>query len=84
MADKQYEEMISILEPNAQQFIFTSPQSSRAKNPAELQKLVPRSETTSTIEEAIAYARVKAPPDTTILICGSLYLVGEARGLLHT
>jgi dihydrofolate synthase/folylpolyglutamate synthase len=84
MADKQYEEMISILEPNAQQFIFTSPQSSRAKDPAELQKLVLRSETTSTIEEAIAYARVKAPPDTTILICGSLYLVGEARGLLHT
>src|SRR5205823_11509857 len=34
MADKQFEEMIAILEPHAQQFIFTRPQSSRAQDPS--------------------------------------------------
>ena len=83
MADKQFEEMISILKPHARQFIFTRPQSSRAKDPQELQHLVPGSETASTVAEAIQRARRDAPADATILICGSLYLVGEARPLLN-
>jgi len=32
---------------------------------------------------AIRYARVNAPEGVTILICGSLYLVGEARPMLE-
>jgi dihydrofolate synthase / folylpolyglutamate synthase len=82
MADKQFEEMISILKPHAQQFVFTRPQSARAKEPADLQKLVPGSRTAGTVAEAIQYATEQAPADTTILICGSLYLIGEARPLL--
>jgi len=82
MADKQYEEMISILKPHAQQFTFTRPQSPRAKEPADLAKLVPGSHTEGTVAKAIQYATEHAPADTTILICGSLYLIGEARPLL--
>jgi dihydrofolate synthase / folylpolyglutamate synthase len=82
MADKPFAEMIEILRPHARQFIFTRPQSPRAKDPADLQRLVPGSELTPTVVEAIERARATAPPDSTILICGSLYVIGEARPLL--
>jgi len=82
MADKQFEEMIAILEPHAQQFIFTRPQSSRAKDPSELGRLAPGSRVERTVADAIKYARIHAPSNTTILICGSLYLIGEARPML--
>jgi dihydrofolate synthase / folylpolyglutamate synthase len=83
MADKQFEEMIGILKPHAKQFIFTKTQSSRAKDPVELQKLVPGSRVEESVAGAIEYARISAPPHMTILICGSLYLVGEARAMLE-
>src|SRR5262249_32462613 len=82
MADKEYEAMLAILRPHARQFVFTKPQSSRAKEPAELQKLVPDSHLESTVPAAISYAGHNAPDGTTILICGSLYLIGEARSAL--
>jgi dihydrofolate synthase/folylpolyglutamate synthase len=82
MADKQYEEMLGILKPHVQQFVFTKPQNSRAKDPAELQRLIPQSHAEADLPEAIAYARAHAPAGATILVCGSLYLIGEARPLL--
>jgi len=82
MADKQYEEMLSILKPYARQFVFTKPQNARAKDPAALQALFPASVMEPTVAGAMAYAREHAPAGTTILICGSLYLIGEARGIL--
>jgi dihydrofolate synthase/folylpolyglutamate synthase len=83
MADKQYEEMISILRPHAQQFVFTKPKNSRAKEPRDLQALVPGSRSELTSEDAITFAETHAPAGSTILICGSLYLIGEARSVLH-
>jgi len=83
MADKQFEEMISILKPHARQFVFTRTQSGRAKDPVELQALIPESQATMSITEAIQTAVRRAPADTTILICGSLYLIGEARPILR-
>jgi dihydrofolate synthase/folylpolyglutamate synthase len=83
MADKQYEEMIDILKPHAEQFIFTKPQGRRAKDAAELQALVPGSVAQADVGGAISYAREHAPAGTTILICGSLYLIGEARSMLQ-
>jgi folylpolyglutamate synthase/dihydropteroate synthase len=82
MADKQYEEMLAILKPHAKQFVFTKPQSSRAKDPADLQRIVPSSLVKETVGGAISYARDQAPAGTTILICGSLYVIGEARSIL--
>jgi len=83
MADKQFEEMIAILEPHARRFIFTQPKSSRAKDPSELGKLVPGSQVERAVADAIQYARIHAPSNMTILICGSLYLIGEARPMLE-
>jgi dihydrofolate synthase/folylpolyglutamate synthase len=83
MADKQYPEMIEILASHARAFVFTKAASSRAKDPAELQRLVTGSETKPSVAEAIEYARDNAPADSTILICGSLYLIGEARAMLQ-
>jgi dihydrofolate synthase / folylpolyglutamate synthase len=82
MADKQYKEMVAILEPHARQLIFTKAQSSRATDPAELQKLVAGSRTEPSLTDAIQFARDHVPADTTVLICGSLYLIGEARAIL--
>jgi dihydrofolate synthase / folylpolyglutamate synthase len=83
MADKQYEAMLGLLKPHAQQIIFTRPQSNRAKDPAELQSLVAGSLVIPNAGEAIQYARQHASAQQTILICGSLYLIGEVRGLLN-
>ena len=81
MADKHFEEMISILKPHARQFVFTKPQSSRAKDPLELQKLAPGAHVEESVARAIEFARQRAPVNMTILICGSLYLVGETLSL---
>jgi dihydrofolate synthase/folylpolyglutamate synthase len=79
MADKNFEEMLTILIPHTRQFVFTKPQSSRALDPNALRPLVSGSHVEESVTDAIEYARNHAPGDTTILICGSLYLVGEAR-----
>jgi dihydrofolate synthase/folylpolyglutamate synthase len=82
MADKQFGEMISILKPHARQFIFTRPETGRAKDPSELQRFVPGSQAAAPVSEALRLAAEQAPPEATILVCGSLYLIGEARRLL--
>ncbi|HEY2381914.1 MAG TPA: folylpolyglutamate synthase/dihydrofolate synthase family protein [Terriglobia bacterium] len=83
MADKQYQEMIAALKPHARQFVFTQPHNSRSKDPVDLQALVPGSQARSDPGDAISYAKSHAPEGSTILICGSLYLIGEARSMLH-
>jgi dihydrofolate synthase / folylpolyglutamate synthase len=82
MADKQYPEMIDLLVPRVRQWIFTRPQSPRAKDPAEMSRLIPGSVVCDDIRASIAYARQHAPQGTTVVICGTLYLVGEARSCM--
>jgi folylpolyglutamate synthase/dihydropteroate synthase len=62
---------------------MTRPQNSRAVDPRELAVLVPDSIVKDDIQSAIAYARDHAPKGTPVLVCGSLYLIGEARAVLH-
>jgi dihydrofolate synthase/folylpolyglutamate synthase len=83
MADKQCEEMITILKPHAQRFVFTKPKSSRAEEPTDLQRLVPDSHAEPALDNAVSYAQKHARANSTILICGSLYLIGEARSMLQ-
>jgi dihydrofolate synthase/folylpolyglutamate synthase len=83
MADKQFEQMIAILKPHARQFIFTKTQSTRAADPVQLQNLVTGSHVEATVREAIEYGRKHAAAGSTILICGSLYMIGEARAMLE-
>ena len=82
MADKSYEPMLNLLKPHARGMIFTRGESARFLDPSVLQKLVPGSRVTNSLAEAIAYARSTSSPSETVLVCGSLYLIGEARTLL--
>jgi folylpolyglutamate synthase/dihydropteroate synthase len=45
--------------------------------------LVPGSVVETDVSRAISYAREHAPAGATVLICGSLYLIGEARSMLQ-
>jgi dihydrofolate synthase/folylpolyglutamate synthase len=83
MADKQYDEMLQVLRPHVRQFIFTKPHSSRAKDPTELAKIIPEARIQSSPAAAIAYAKVNAPEGSVVVICGSLYLIGEVRDMLE-
>jgi folylpolyglutamate synthase/dihydropteroate synthase len=37
----------------------------------------------ASVTDAIHFASAHAPAGTTVLICGSLYLIGEARAVLQ-
>jgi dihydrofolate synthase/folylpolyglutamate synthase len=85
MADKNYEGMLAQLRPHvrdARDVVFTKVAGSRSKEPAELQELWPGSRVAATPREAIELMRSQAKPDDTVLICGSLYLIGDARAML--
>lgn len=80
MADKQYVEMLDMLRPHVTTATFTRTGGERAKDPFELQRLWPGSQVAASAADAIALLR-KSSRDP-ILVCGSLYLVGEARHVL--
>jgi dihydrofolate synthase/folylpolyglutamate synthase len=84
MADKDFEKMLDLLRPRVRQMIFTRVQGSRSKSPVELQALWPNSVVADSPAEAIALARAGVQPQETVVVCGSLYLIGEIRSLLES
>lgn len=84
MSDKDYESMLLRLRPRVRQMIFTKPEGSRSKEPAELQTLWPDAAITASPREAIDLARAKFGADETVVVCGSLYLIGEVRSMLKS
>ena len=83
MQDKNYEEMLALLRPHAREIILTKASSPRSADPSKLKELVPEARIEPSIGEAVAYVRSNASPDETVLVCGSLYLIGEARAVLQ-
>jgi dihydrofolate synthase/folylpolyglutamate synthase len=83
MADKDYEGMLKQLQPHVREAVFTKVAGSRSKDPVELQQLWPGSRASASVRQAIAAARLECAADETVLICGSLYLIGEARSVLE-
>jgi dihydrofolate synthase / folylpolyglutamate synthase len=79
LRDKAVAEMTSILFPLAHQVILTAPANSRAMPPEEIS--APGAWVTHSVAEAVAQLSV-VPPEDVVFIAGSLYLAGEARGLL--
>jgi folylpolyglutamate synthase/dihydropteroate synthase len=63
--------------------IFVKVQAPRSKDPEELRHLVRGSRIEPSVRAAIAYAQAHAPAEMSVLICGSLYLIGEARAALQ-
>jgi dihydrofolate synthase/folylpolyglutamate synthase len=76
--DKDYQKNLKILEPLAEKFIFTKPDSPRALEPQALKKLT---RINSIIEQdpvkACLKAVEKASPNDIICVAGSIYLSGK-------
>jgi dihydrofolate synthase/folylpolyglutamate synthase len=86
LADKELAPMLETLARVATRLIATAPASPRALPAARLAERVPRGVLTEVFESAAAAVRHAidtAGPDDVVLVCGSLYLVGEVRALLR-
>jgi len=83
MRDKAVAEMTAILFPRARHVIATAPAQARALRPETLRSLTDHDSVrvAPDLTSALLQAR-EAPPEHAILITGSLFLVGEARGIL--
>lgn len=89
MRDKQLEEMGRALFPAARHLVLTEPKNARAATVEELLRAVPVPPSSSTIalapssRDALAVARTHTEPGGLVCVTGSLYLVGEVKGLLE-
>jgi dihydrofolate synthase / folylpolyglutamate synthase len=80
LADKDYVEMLALLAPRAQRVVLTTPASPRAKDPAELASLLgDREGVLVEPDPAQALERALALGGEILVVCGSIYLVGEIR-----
>ncbi len=86
--EKPVKAMLQVLLPEADTAVFTVPHSSRSApvDPSYLlqqaQGLVEKAGTADSFAAAFEQVKSCAHPEDLICICGSLYLVGEARKLL--
>ncbi len=86
LADKDYPAMLEILLPLAAGFVTVTPDSPRALSAGDLAHYltergagaVPQNTLEAGLEEAVR----QAGPEGAVCICGSLYMIGEARHLL--
>jgi dihydrofolate synthase/folylpolyglutamate synthase len=90
MRDKAISEMTEILFPMALRVIATRPENPRSALPEEIREAGARTGTevdlapdvSAALEQARAWARSAANPETAIVVTGSIYLVGEAMRIL--
>ncbi len=86
MRDKAISEMTEILFPLAERVIATRPGNPRSASPEEIQQAGNRTgaeiEAVAEVGTALQRARQGAGTETVIVITGSIYLVGEAMGIL--
>ena len=82
MADKEINQMLRAIIPLADYTIFTRPLYSRAAEPEILMaKAVPfgkPGETAPFLTDALTMAKEMADPRDLIVVCGSLFTIGEA------
>ena len=80
MKDKKWDEMIQLLAPHADMFICTQPAGQRAAKALDLVKiaqLYTESKSITDPKKALKEAQKKAGKNDMILVCGSIYLLGE-------
>lgn len=86
LADKQWPEMLRLLAPLFGVRVFVTPSvraaGRRGVSPADLLSVDPGGLPAATLPEALSLARLAVGRDATVVVVGSLYLVGEARSLL--
>jgi dihydrofolate synthase/folylpolyglutamate synthase len=83
LADKEAHLMLPALAHHAERIVLTKPPNPRALEPTALVALLParRAEVYPDISAALSLAL--APSERLLLVCGSLYLVGEVRRQLR-
>jgi dihydrofolate synthase/folylpolyglutamate synthase len=82
MRDKAVEEVVSALFPAASEIVATAPQYARALNPETLAQVWSgKLRMAPNLNAALDTIRREALPSDAVFITGSLFLVGEARGL---
>ncbi|MCF6290469.1 MAG: bifunctional folylpolyglutamate synthase/dihydrofolate synthase [Desulfobacterales bacterium] len=87
MADKDIRATLSLVAPLAERIILTCPQGERSAGPDRLAAALPekekeRAEGIASVAAALDRAQALAGPGDLVCVAGSLYLIGEARGLL--
>jgi dihydrofolate synthase/folylpolyglutamate synthase len=83
-ADKDYADILALLAPRAGRIVLTRPDYHRAKDPAELAALLagrPGVSVEPVSREAVP--RALAQGAESVLVCGSIYLLGEVRTALR-
>jgi dihydrofolate synthase/folylpolyglutamate synthase len=89
MRDKDLAEIAAILFPVARRLILTQPSNPRAATAERLAGFVPGDVDAGTValvpdlDEALRRALKQTPRDGLVCVTGSLYLVGEAQGILQ-
>lgn len=86
LVDKDAREMLASLAPRARRFVFTAPASPRARPPAELGEILPasfRGEIEAVAQPREALLRALAGASRMLVVCGSIFLVGEIRRYLR-
>ncbi|MGO8994839.1 MAG: bifunctional folylpolyglutamate synthase/dihydrofolate synthase [Polyangiaceae bacterium] len=84
LADKAWPEMLDILArstPATTHRVYVEPRGRAATPPSALAARHP-GETASDVTDALHRARARVGPHGVVVVCGSLYLVGEARAVL--
>jgi dihydrofolate synthase / folylpolyglutamate synthase len=81
LADKAWPEMLDRLAPLTTHRVYTEPRGRAAVPPSELAARH-SGWTANSVAEALQCARALTGADGLVVVCGSLYLVGEARALL--
>ena len=82
-ADKALDEVLALLSPIVDEWILPPVQSPRILPPADMaEKVRAISPATITLPESLQQALAPLPPHT--LICGSFFLLGEAKALLQS
>lgn len=80
LADKDPARLLDLLQPLAADFFFVRVRSTRAVDPQDLQRLAGRGRVFSTVEKALQALEeeaVSGPQAPSVLVTGSLFLVGE-------
>ncbi|KGK88918.1 folylpolyglutamate synthase/dihydrofolate synthase family protein [Clostridium sp. HMP27] len=88
LSDKQVDDMVKVITPEASNIITVTPPSYRAENSSGLVEIIKKynsnCEAIENYKEAYEKALSYANANDLILICGSLYMVGEMRKTIRT
>ena len=87
LADKQVDEMIKTIVPKAYRVITVTPHSERAelseKLKIQVEKYITNCQSFENYEEAFKKALSYCTKDDLLLVCGSLYMVGDMRKIIR-